>query len=86
MDVRTLSVQKLSLPAAFREPVWSSEGNRIALVAEDGSLWQVDYPTLENLEQLTPTLPDVHAVNWSPDGDSIAFISGSDIYVVETNK
>jgi len=86
MDVRTPSVQELSLPAAFREPVWSPEGNRIALVAEDGSLWQVDYPGLEHLEQLTPPLPDLSDLTWSPDGNSIAFISGSDIYIVETNK
>jgi hypothetical protein len=56
------------------------------MVAEDGSVWQVDYPLLENLEQLTSSLPDVSDLNWSPDGNSISFISGSDIYVVDTIK
>lgn len=81
------------LPFALQKPSftnaqfsWSPDGEKLALVAKDGSLWQVDYPALQNLEQLMPSMPDVGSLNWSPDGNSIAFISGSDIYVVETNK
>jgi hypothetical protein len=55
-------------------------------VAEDGSLWQADYPKFDNFEQLTPILPNISQVNWSPDGNSISFISGSDIYIVDTVK
>jgi tricorn protease-like protein len=61
-------------------------GDRMVFTATDGSLWKIDYPTLEALEQLTPALPNVTQVNWSPDGNSIAFISGSDIYIVDTIK
>jgi len=81
------------LPFTMRGPensvnnlAWSPNGEKLALVEEDGSIWQVDYPTLENLEPLTPSLPDVSDLNWSPDGNSISFISGSDIYVVEATK
>lgn len=81
------------LPFALKEQaytyydnVWSPDGEKLALVAENGSLWQVDYPKLENLEQLTQPLPDVHDVKWSPDGNSITFVSGSDIYVVDVTK
>jgi hypothetical protein len=86
MDARTMSAQELPLSTTFREPVWSPNGDRIALIAENGSLWWVDYPSLENLEQLTPSLTNVYEVKWSPDGNSISFISGSDIYIVETSK
>ncbi len=32
---------------------------------------------------LTPPLPDVHTVRWSPDGTRLAFVSGTDLYTVE---
>jgi hypothetical protein len=91
LHVSTMLYQELPFalkkqPYTYGNVVWSPDGEKLALVAEDGSVWQVDYPTLENLEQLTSPLPNVHEVNWSPDGNSIAFISGSDIYVVETTK
>lgn len=86
LNVQTMSDQELSLLTSFQGFVWSPKGDRLALVAEDGSVWQVDYPTLGNLKQLTPALPNVYEVNWSPDGNSIAFISGSDIYIVDTMK
>jgi hypothetical protein len=41
---------------------------------------------MDNLEQLTSPLSDVTQVNWSPDGNSIAFTSGTDIYIVDTIK
>jgi WD40 repeat protein len=66
--------------------VWSSNGARFILTAEDGSLWQVDTSTLENLEQLTKPMPDVRDVFWSPDGNSISFVSGQDIYIVDAAK
>jgi dipeptidyl aminopeptidase/acylaminoacyl peptidase len=90
LDASTLSFWELPFkvqgpPYYFDTFAWDLNGEKIALEAKDGSLWQVDYPKLENLEQLTPSLPDVSNVHWSPDSNSIAFISGSDIYVVETN-
>jgi dipeptidyl aminopeptidase/acylaminoacyl peptidase len=89
LDVSTLSFRELPFKVeggGYDSFVWSPNGEKIAFIAEDNSLWQVDYPKLENLEQLTQPLPDVHDVNWSPDGNSIAFISGSDIYIVDTIK
>lgn len=86
LDAQTMTAHKLVLPTTFNDLVWSPSGNHVALAATDGSLWQLNYPKLDYLEQLTPSLPNVREVNWSPDGSSIAFISGSDIYVVETNK
>lgn len=90
LDASTMSYREMSFP--LEEPlhiydvVWNPNGEKLALVAEDGSVWQVDYPKLENLEQLTPALPDVSDVNWSPDGNSLSFISGSDIYIADTVK
>jgi len=91
MSYRELSFNLHKLPAAYGnvvygKVVWSPNGEKLALVAEDGSVWQVDYPKLENLEQLTEPMPDVRDVFWSPDGSSIAFIGGSDIYIVDTMK
>ena len=85
-DVPDLSVQEIATPTAFLDLRWSPNGNRIAFLAKDGSIWQVDYPGLEIWEKLTPPLPNVYSLNWSPDGQSVAFVGGSDIYIVETIK
>ena len=86
VNAQTMSVQEIALPTTFQELVWNSPGDHIALLAEDGSLWQLDYPQIENLEQLTQPMLNVRDVFWSPDGNSIAFIGGSDIYIVDTMK
>lgn len=100
IDSKTVSIQKeIILPIEFQELIWSPEGKHIALLARDSSLWQVDYPKLENLEQLTAATPEwthrrysttineslVKNILWSPDGMSLAFIGGADVYVVDTH-
>jgi hypothetical protein len=58
LEPQTLSVQKeVALPVKFQELIWSPDEHRIALFAEDGKLWQIDYPGLGKLEQLTSALP-----------------------------
>jgi hypothetical protein len=86
LNVQDMSVKGWKLPSTFEDLFWSPDGSHIGLIAEDGSLWQVDYPKLENLEQLTQPMSDVRDGFWSPDGNSIAFVSGPDIYVVDTIK
>ena len=83
LNATDMSVQEMKLGSAFQDVVWSPNGDRIALAAANGSIWQVDYPALENLEQLTIPMPDVRDVFWAPDGYSIAFVGGSDIFVVD---
>jgi hypothetical protein len=85
-NAQTITVQEITFPTTLVDFVWSFSGERIALIAEDGSLWQIDYPKMENLEQLTSALPDVRDVQWAPDDKSIAFLSGSDIYIVNATK
>jgi dipeptidyl aminopeptidase/acylaminoacyl peptidase len=86
LDPKDMSLKGWKLPSTFSTILWSPDGNHIALVAKDGSVWQVDYPAFQNLEQLTTPMPDVRNIFWSPDGNSIAFISGVDIYIVKTTK
>lgn len=85
LNAEDMTVKDWKLPS-FSDFFWSPNGDRIALLAADGSLWQVDYPKLESLEQLTGPMSAVRDVSWSPDGNSIAYISGPDLYVVETVK
>jgi WD40 repeat protein len=86
LDAQTMSAQEIALPTSYRKLVWGPNGKNIVLIAEDGSIWQVDYPKLVNLEQLTQPMSDVRDVLWSPDGQYIAFVSGTDIYIVDTNQ
>lgn len=85
LDAKDMSVQNWNLPFPCYDLLWSPDGAHIALTAKDGSLWQADYPGMENVEQLTAPMA-MKDLSWSPDGSAIAFISGSDMYVVETNK
>jgi len=99
LDVHTMSVQKeTALPVEIQKLIWNLDGKHIAVLARDSSLWQIDYPTLENLEQLTPAMPElthpaygrnideslIKNVTWSPEGTFLAFIGDLDIYIVET--
>lgn len=86
LDAQTMSAREVVLPARFYGFSWNPTGNILALVAEDGSLWQVDYPNFQYFEQLTePQFPITNVV-WSHDGNSVAFTGGTDIYVVEISK
>jgi Tol biopolymer transport system component len=48
----------------------------------DGSLWLVPDPAGDAVEPLTPSLPAVRDLRWSPDGEQLAFVGGADVYVV----
>jgi hypothetical protein len=88
LNPKDMSVKGWKLPSTFDGLIWSPDGDHIALIAKDGSFWRVDYPNMENFEQLTQPMSftDVRDIIWSPDGTSIAFIKGTDIYIIDTNK
>lgn len=86
LDAAAWSIRKLDLPAAFRDVIWNPPGDRVALVADDGSLWQVAYADPQSPEQLTPSAPDVRDVHWSEDGQFLAWISASNLWTVDTVK
>ena len=81
-----MTVQGWKLPKSVASFLWSPDGDRMAFVLSDGSLWQADTPNFQNLEQITAPMPGLRDVSWSPDGSSIAFVSGTDIYVVKARK
>lgn len=86
LDAKTLSIQyEIELAAGVLSTHQSPNGNHLALLAQDGSLWLADYPSLENLEQLTPaTTSQIGQISWSPDGRYLAFLGDKDIYIVDT--
>jgi len=80
----TIQGRKLPISAGF---LWSPNGDRLVFISKDRGIWQVDYPTFENFEQLTePMSSTINDILWSPDGNSLAFISGQDIYIVDITK
>jgi len=92
LDAEALSYREVKLPTDFlgeyyRPTIfWSPMGMSIALLAADNSLWKVDYPNLENLEQITPPMPDIKDIMWSPDESYLSFITGTDIYIVKVEN
>jgi WD40 repeat protein len=64
----------------------SPQNDRIALMAADGSIWIIDYPALENLEQVTPPQENIKDISWSSDGRYLSYIGETDIYIVDTES
>jgi WD40 repeat protein len=91
LDIETLTYRHLALPSNFDDSrdtsiTWSPNGDRFVLAAADGSLWQMDYPKLENLQQLTPPIADVKDISWSPDGRYLSYVGGADIYIMDVES
>ncbi len=89
LNAQDMSIQKTALSTPlFSQAVWSPNGNYIILATEDKALWRIDYPNLENMEQLTHPVKDIdiESIIWSPDGEYLSFVGGKNIYIVDINK
>jgi len=80
LDASTMSVRELPFKDQdsrykISNLAWSPNGEKITFVTEDSVLWQVDYPTLENLEHIMSSIFAIREVRWSPDSKSLAFIN-----------
>jgi hypothetical protein len=99
LDAQTGSILKQAiLPDDLSAMRWSQDGKHYDLMSrDDNSLWQLDYPDLDNLKQVTPAMPElkqiisnpnlaespIQEIVWSPDNSAVAFISAQDIFVVQ---
>ena len=86
LEVATHASRIVLLPQPSASVVWGPHGDGLAVLAADGSLWWVPDPAIDHVEQLTPPLPNVRDVRWSPSGTHLAFISGRDVYVVRVTQ
>lgn len=86
MSIRELSFKDQTLRYKISNLDWNPNGDKLTFITDDHILWQVDYPGIENLEQIIASTNTISGAQWSPDGKSISFISGSDIYIVDTIK
>ncbi len=86
LNVATRATTQISFPQSSTRIFWRPQGDGLAIQSSDGSLWYTPYPFTDRVEQLTPPLPKVEAVKWSPDGDRIAFVSEPDVYIVSVTQ
>jgi WD40 repeat protein len=86
LDVDIWTIHQTSLPHRFISLSWQPQGDDLAALAEDGSLWRLPNLAVDAIEPLTLALPDVRDVHWSPDGEHLAFVSGPDVYVVSIKE
>jgi WD40 repeat protein len=96
LDALTEHQREFTLPPNFNgryNPIssemyisWNPKADHFAFAAADGSVWQVDYPNLDNLEQLTPPMTDVKDIAWSPDGQYLSCVGGTDIYILDVGN
>ena len=94
-DAGSMSTRKeVALPVAFQgwdidQFVWSPDRRQLTLLAKDGSYWEIDYPGLDHLEQLTPPMPAaiyLRPIRWAPDGSALTFMSDMDVYIVNAKR
>ena len=83
-DARRGLSRDLSMQQTITDVVWQPTGPGAAIVTEDGELWWLAdaFDGAATPTPLTPALPDIHTVRWSPDGRSLAFVSQTSLYVV----
>lgn len=90
LDAKDMSIRQVPLPISLtlNQAIWSPKGDYIILATEDKSLWKIDYPSLENTEQLTHPLTGayIESIIWSPDNEYLSFVDGTNIYIVDINK
>jgi len=86
LNAKDMSIVGWKLPVSISGFYWSADGDHVVFTANDKSLWQVDYPKFQTFEQLTGPMASISNISWSPDGQYLAFIGGSDIYIVDTMK
>lgn len=89
LDAETMSVREVILPEGFCNTewnpprcriIWNPSGDQLSIKTNCGSIWQLDYPGLETLEQLTPPADEF---GWSPDGTKLAFTNHAGIFILE---
>jgi|CXWL01.1.fsa_nt_gi hypothetical protein len=70
------------LDLAVRTAFWNPQHDTLAMLTKDNSLWAIHNMSAPTITPLTTSLPDIHTVRWSPDGHHVAFVNGSDIYII----
>ena len=86
LDAATQDIVQAALPQPVVNIYWQPQNQGIVVQGDDNSLWWIADPAVNRIEQLTAPLPAVRDVKWSPNGDRLAFVSGTDVYVVTVSK
>jgi dipeptidyl aminopeptidase/acylaminoacyl peptidase len=81
-DASTHATIQVTFPQYLARAIWRPQGNGLAVLAVDGSVWWTPDPAAGRVEQLTLPRQYVGDVSWSPDGTQLAFVGGTDVYVV----
>ncbi len=85
LSIETWTIYQVSLPGSGVSVFWQPQSNALAVLTDNGSLWQLATLDSDTVEPLTPPFVDVRNVRWSPNGVFIAFIVGPDVYIVSTD-
>lgn len=81
---RTGEIRTLKMDSPILQAIWQPNDGGIVLATQDGSLWrhQDAFTNSSKPEPITPPLPEVSSIRWSPGGSRVAFVSKNALYVV----
>lgn len=86
VDTESWTAATISLSRPLAQVLWQPQGTGLVVLADDGSLWWLSDLSGNQIDPLTPPLPAVRDLQWSPDGRSLVLVSGADVYVVSVNE
>ena len=83
VQTETGASRVIELDAPVINVVWQPVDGGVALVDENGRIWWLPDPFNSTVEPelLTPPMPDIHSVRWSPNGQQLAFVSETNLYI-----
>jgi hypothetical protein len=84
VNVESEQIRQLDLEQPILRAVWEPDGAGIILITEEGRLlWLKDaFDAGRAPEPVTPPMPGLRSVRWSPDGEQLAFVSENVLFVV----
>ncbi|MEZ4594587.1 MAG: hypothetical protein R3D55_26100 [Chloroflexota bacterium] len=84
IDTTPSATRQLDFSHALADVAWQPNGDGIVLLTTDNALFWLDDPfaPASQPQRITPDLAEINSVRWSPNGRNLAFISGTNFYVI----
>ena len=83
-NARTGEIRTLRMERPILQAIWQPNDGGFVMATQDGGLWWLQDAFTNSSEPvpITPPLPEVSSIRWSPGGSRVVFVSEKALYVV----